>query len=301
VEKKDGMSLEQAEVGGWPLTPNASLYVEGDLERSVGPALPVGITYAPLLSTEGVLLNVIGVVRDITRFREAEELKSTFVSVVSHELKTPVALIKGYVSTLRREDASWDRDIVQDSLAVIEEEADRLTGLIEDLLDASRLQAGALSINLLDVDLSALIRRIAERFQTQENRHSITVSFPPNFPVILADEDRLAQVLSNLISNAIKYSPGGGEISIRGQVHPQQVVVCVSDQGPGIAAGDIPYIFDRFYRAQEASRTTKGAGLGLYLARAVIEAHGGRIWVDSKSGEGARICFSLPRDDSRRV
>jgi PAS domain S-box-containing protein len=301
AKKKDGMSLEQAEVGGWPLTPNASLYVEGDLERSVGPALPVGITYAPLLSTEGVLLNVIGVVRDITRFREAEELKSTFVSVVSHELKTPVALIKGYVSTLRREDASWDRDIVQDSLAVIEEEADRLTNLIENLLDASRLQAGALSINLSDVDLSALTRRIAERFQTQENRHSITVSFPPSFPVVLADEDRLAQVLSNLISNAIKYSPSGGEIAIRGQVHPQQVVICVSDQGTGIAAGDVPYIFDRFYRAQEASRTTKGAGLGLYLARAVIEAHGGRIWVDSKSGEGARICFSLPRDDSRRV
>jgi signal transduction histidine kinase len=85
-----------------------------------------------------------------------------------------------------------------------------------------------------------------------------------------------------------------------GQVHPQQVVICVSDQGSN-CCGDIPYIFDRFYRAQEASRTTKGAGLGLYLARAVVEAHGGRIWVDSKSGEGARICFSLPRDDSRRV
>ena len=108
-------------------------------------------------------------------------------------------------------------------------------------------------------------------------------------------------MLSNLISNAIKYSSGGGEITIRGQVHPQQVVICVSDQGPGIAAGDIPYIFDRFYRSQDASRKTKGAGLGLYLARAVVEAHGGRIWVDSKSGEGARICFSLPRDDSRRV
>jgi PAS domain S-box-containing protein len=301
AKQKDSMSLEQAEVGGWPLTPNASLYVEGDLERPVGPALPVGITYAPLLSTDGVLLNVIGLVRDITRFREAEELKSTFVSVVSHELKTPVALIKGYVSTLRREDASWDREIIQDSLAVIEEEADRLTDLIENLLDASRLQAGALSINQSDVDLSGLARRIAERFQTQENRHIITVSFPPDFPIILADEDRIAQVLSNLISNAIKYSPNGGEIQIRGQVHAQQVVVCVSDQGSGIAAGDIPYIFDRFYRATEASRTTKGAGLGLYLARAVVEAHGGRIWVDSKSGEGARICFSLPREDVRRV
>jgi signal transduction histidine kinase len=267
----------------------------------LGPALPVGITYAPLVSADGVLLNVIGLVRDITRFREAEELKSTFVSVVSHELKTPVALIKGYVSTLRREDASWDREIVQDSLAVIEEEADHLTALIEDLLDASRLQAGALSINLSDVDLSALARRIAERFQAQDKRHSIQVMLPVNFPIILADEDRLAQVLSNLISNAIKYSPNGGVITLRGQIHPEQVVICISDQGPGIAAGDIPYIFDRFYRATDASRTTKGAGLGLYLARAVVEAHGGRIWVDSMSGEGARICFSLPREEPRRL
>ncbi len=296
LHQKDGTSLEQAEAGGWPLTPNATLYVEGDLERPGKPPLPVGITYAPLVSADGLLLNVIASVRDITRFREAEELKSTFVSVISHELKTPVALIKGYVSTLRRDDATWEREIIQDSLAVIEDEADRLTELIENLLDASRLQAGALSINLADVDLPALARRIAERFQTQSSRHSIVVSFPSDFPVVLADEDRLGQVLSNLISNAIKYSPQGGEIRVAGKVLPEQVIVCVRDEGAGIAPGDLPYVFDRFYRASDASRTTKGAGLGLYLARAVVEAHGGRIWVDSKPGEGARICFSLPHD-----
>jgi PAS domain S-box-containing protein len=293
---KDGLTLEQAEAGGWPLTPNATLYVEGDLERQAGVPLPVGITYAPLVGSEGELLNVIASVRDITRFREAEELKSTFVSVVSHELKTPVALIKGYVSTLRREDASWDREIVKDSLEVIEEEADRLTELIENLLDASRLQAGALSINLADVNLVTLAQRIAERFRTQSSTHTIVVNFQPQFPLILADEDRLAQVLSNLVSNAMKYSPEGGEIRIAGQVRPEQVILCVSDQGPGIDARDIPHVFDRFYRASEASRKTKGAGLGLYLARAVIEAHRGRIWVDPLPDHGARICFSLPRE-----
>jgi signal transduction histidine kinase len=210
-----------------------------------------------------------------------------------------VALIKGYVSTLRREDASWDREVIQDSLAVIEEEADRLTGLIEDLLDASRLQAGALAINLSDVAIDALARRIAERFRTQAPQHKFVVEFPDHFPVILGDEDRLAQVLSNLVSNAIKYSPSGGEICISGEARPEQIIVCVSDQGPGIAAGDIPYVFDRFYRSSDASRTTKGAGLGLYLARAVIEAHQGRIWVDPKPGRGARICFSLPREPRR--
>jgi PAS domain S-box-containing protein len=291
----DGQTLEQAEAGGWPLTPNATLYVEGDLERSSGVPLPVGITYAPLISTNGDLLNIIATVRDITRFREADELKSTFISVISHELKTPVALIKGYVGTLRREDADWEGEIVQDSLAVIEEEADHLTDLIENLLDASRLQAGGLKINLCDMDLKALAGRIAERFRTQTTNHTLVVDFPPDFPIVLGDESRLEQVLSNLVSNAIKYSPQGGEIRIAGQVRPERVIVCVSDQGPGVAPEDIPHIFDRFYRSADAARTTKGAGLGLYLARAVVEAHGGRIWVDPRPGDGARICFSLPR------
>jgi PAS domain S-box-containing protein len=289
------LTLEQAEAGGWPLTPNATLYVEGDLQRSSMVPLPVGITYAPLISPEGNLLNIIATVRDITRFREAEEIKSTFISVISHELKTPVALIKGYVGTLRREDANWDREIIKDSLAVIEEEADRLTNLIENLLDASRLQAGGLSINPADVALNMLAERIAKRFQTQSSIHKIIVEFPENFPIVNGDETRLEQVLANLVSNAIKYSPDGGEIRIRGQILPEQVIVCVSDQGPGVAPDDIPHIFDRFYRSSIAKRTTKGAGLGLYLARAVIEAHGGRIWVDTQPGKGARICFSIPR------
>ncbi len=288
-------TLESAEAGGWPLTPHASLYVEGDLLRPQGqPPLPVGITYAPLLSTGGRLMNIIATVRDITRFRQADELKSTFISVISHELKTPVALIKGYVSTLRREDAHWDRAVVKDSLEVIEEEADRLTFLIENLLDASRLQAGALPIKRSDVSLPNLARRMAERFRTQTNSHTFMVDFPPDFPVVLADETRLEQVISNLFNNAIKYAPGG-EINIHGHVRPDSVIICVSDQGPGIPADDIPHIFDRFYRGADMARITKGAGLGLYLSRAIIEAHGGRMWLDPAPNQGARFCFTLPR------
>jgi PAS domain S-box-containing protein len=295
VNIEQGISLEEAEVGGWPLTPNATLYVEGDIKRSNGIPLAVGITYAPLLSPEGNLLNIIASVRDITHFREAEELKSMFISVISHELKTPVALIKGYVGTLRRDDVSWESEIVQDSLEVIEEEADRLTELIENLLDASRLQAGGLKLNQSDLVFEDFAEKMAERFRTQSDLHDIVVDFPAEFPVVFADEDRLSQVLSNLLSNAIKYSPEGGEIRISGQLRSEQVIICVKDQGPGIAPGDIPHVFDRFYRAEDASKTTKGAGLGLYLTRAIVEAHGGRIWVDPRQGDGARICFSLPR------
>ncbi len=293
-----GLTLEKAETGGWPLTPHAYLYVEGDLKRQDGqPPIPVGVTYTPLISTEGIPLNFIATVRDITRFRQAEEIKSTFVSIISHELKTPVALIKGYVSTLRREDAQWDPQIIKDSLAVIEEEADRLAGMIENLLDASRLQAGGLSLKRSDVSIPELAQRLATRMQIQTSRHKIIVDFPLKFPVILADEVRLEQVLSNLIGNAIKYAPGG-EIRASGQVRNDSVIVCVSDEGPGIPPEDIPHIFDRFYRAPEMARHTKGAGLGLYLARAIIEAHNGRIWVDTAPGQGTRFCFSLPIQES---
>ena len=292
--RPDGQTLAEAEAEGWPLTPNAHLYVEGDLKRPEPPTIPVGITYAPLLDAEGKLRNIIVTVRDISHFRTADEIKSTFISVVSHELKTPVALIKGYASTLRRDDARWDKHVIQDSLTVIEDEADRLAKMIEDLLDASRLQAGGLSLNRADVSLPALAERMAERFKTQTKAHTLVVDFPENFPIILADESRIEQVLSNLISNAIKYAPRG-EIHIGGQVRPEQVIVTVSDEGPGIDGHDMPHIFDRFYRADTAVRKTKGAGLGLFLARAIVEAHGGRIWLDPQPGSGARICFSLPR------
>jgi signal transduction histidine kinase len=290
-----GLTLEKAVAGGWPLTPHAHLYIEGDLVCTNNrPALPVGITYAPLVGDDGVLSNIITTIRDITRFRQAEELKSTFISVVSHELKTPVALIKGYVSTLRREDASWDPEIVNDSLSVIEDEADRLAEMIENLLDASRLQSGGLRIAPADLDLPDLVRRTIERLQTQTTKHTITMEFPENYPIIYADEKRITQVVTNLVSNAIKYSPGGS-IIVRSQTLPDQVILCVSDEGPGIAPDDLPHIFDRFYRAPDAVKLTKGAGLGLYLSKSIIESHNGRMWADPEAGKGAKICFSLPR------
>jgi len=296
VQPPHGITLEDAEAGGWPLSPQAHLYVEGDIRRPDGlPALPVGISYAPLIAMDGTLINTIATVRDITRFRQADELKSEFVSVVSHELKTPVALIKGYVSTLRRDDVEWDPEVMHNSLQVIEEEADRLTRLIEDLLDASRLQAGAMQLHREDLSFHQLAHHLADRFQVQTEDHHIIVDIPEDFPVVLADETRIEQVLSNLISNAIKYAPGG-DIRISGQVQPNEVIICVQDEGPGIAVSDLPHIFDRFYRAPENSRKTKGAGLGLYLAQAIVEAHSGRMWADPKAEKGAKICFCLPRD-----
>ena len=293
---QQGNSLEEAELSGWPLTANANLYVEGNLRRPDGDLIPVGITYAPLLSGEGKLINIIASIRDITHFREAEVIKSVFVSVVSHELKTPVALIKGYVGTLRRKDVSWESEIVQDSLQVIEDEADRLTELIENLLDASRLQAGGFSLNLAEIKIDQLTQETAERVQSRTDLHEIITQFPSDFPTIVGDQNRLEQVFYNLLENAVKYSPGGGEIRISGQIRSKQIIICVQDQGSGISREDIPHVFDRFYRAEDAAKNTQGAGLGLYLSRAIIEAHNGRIWVEPRSDKGTRVCLSIPRE-----
>ena len=293
--REPGSTLEDAGADGWPLSPSAELYVEGDLLRASDGHISVGITYAPTFSDDGRLLSIVANVRDITRFREAEELKSTFISIISHELRTPVALIKGYSGTLRRDDANWDPEVVRDSLTVIEEEADRLADLIDDLLDASRLQAGALSLNEADVDLFQLADELAERFQTQSDRHTFTVERPSDYPLIRGDHERLTQVISNLLSNSLKYADDGGQVLIRGRQTPEEVVMCVSDQGPGIRASDRFRIFERFYRSEEVAGSKQGAGLGLFLAKSIVEAHGGRIWVDEKAEQGAEICFSLPK------
>lgn len=289
-----GNPLEHERQRGWPNREPVTLYVEGDLEKREGGTISVGVTYAPVFSDDHSLLSVVGNVRDVTRFREAEELKDTFISIVSHELRTPVALIKGYVGTLRREDAEWDPDVIHDSLEVIEEESDHLARMIDDLLDASRLQADALDLNLGEVALDDITSRLVERFSTQSDRHSFVVDFPDPFPPIRADEARLTQVISNLLSNAIKFSSEGGEILVQGHIDNQDVILCVQDQGPGIASHEATHVFDRFYRSRATANKAPGTGLGLYLARAVIEAHGGRIWVDDTVTEGARICFCLP-------
>ncbi len=276
---------------------NERIYIEGDIRRRDGSIITVGITYSPLLDDRGQLTNITASVRDITRFREAEEMKSAFISIISHELKTPVALIKGYAGTLDREDATWDRQTVHESLAVIEEEADRLTELIDNLLDISRLQAGALKLEISFVNVAHLAEKTVAKFHTQTSRHTLELDFSPNLPVVPGDELRLRQVLDNLLSNAIKYSPDGGQIRVSGRADDQQVYIAVTDTGIGIPEDEQENIFDRFYRVRSGvSQRTKGAGLGLFLVKAIVQAHGGQVWVESQPGQGSTFVFTLPRE-----
>jgi PAS domain S-box-containing protein len=287
--------LQEAIEGGWPADEQSILYVEGDLIHSSDSTISVGITYAPLFDSRGELRNIVGNVRDITKFREAEEAKSTFISVISHELKTPVSVIKGYASTLNREDVNWDQATLARGLSVIDEETDKLSELIDNLLDVSRLQIGTFKLDFGRVNLAEMAHKYAEKFRLQTTKHEIVVDFPPDFPVIQGDARRLGQVLSNLLSNAIKYSPDGGTITVSGKAVPDGVRISVSDEGIGLPLAQQEFIFDRFYRADNAlTRETQGVGLGLYIVRSIVEAHGGHIWVESEPGSGTTFHFELP-------
>jgi PAS domain S-box-containing protein len=296
-----GGSLKDAIAAGWPRPAeevgySEPLYVEGDILRPDGMTLSIAITYAPLFSAAGELVNIIANVRDITNFRKAQELQNVFVSSISHELKTPVALIKGYAGTLRREDANWEHQAILDGLAVIEDEADRLTQLIENLLVTSKLQAERMRLNMIDLQLDLLAGEMVDRFRVHNATHTLVLDFPADFPVIQGDEERLRSVLDNLISNALKYSPAGGTVTVGGSFDAETVSVFVQDEGEGIAEQEQENIFERFYRVDgKLSRKTQGTGLGLYLAKAIIEAHNGQIHVKSQPGEGARFIFTLPR------
>lgn len=301
--------LNDAIANDWPLPGVAHLYVEGDTTCYQSKCvqgretISLGITYAPLLDDNGHLTNIIGDVRDLTRYREEEALQKTFISVVSHELKTPVSIIKGYAGTLRRQDAEWSREVLDESLTVIEEEADNLNDLIDSLLEVSRLQAGTFRLEMSDdVFLPNLAANVARKLGKQTHRHHISVFFDPEFPTIVGDERRLTQVLQNLVSNAIKYSPDGGEILIKGKVHPRYVTVSVKDQGIGIPVHEQGRIFQKFSRLDNAlDRKTEGTGLGLFLSKAIVEAHNGRIWFQNNDdiepdAPGTTFTFSLSAD-----
>ncbi len=269
---------------------------EGWITTRDGRRLYVQSRYATQRGPTGEFLGAIANVRDITEQKVEEEMQNTFISVISHELKTPVSIIKGYAETLAREDAHWDQATLRDGLQVIVEEADRLARQIADLLEVSRLQAGGLHLDLTDWPVVPMAEQVARRFAaTADEQFTFELRFPDDFPVVHADYDRTRTVLENLVSNAVKYSPDGGLIRIAGRTDGDLAIISVTDQGIGIAPEEQTRLFRRFYRVDNRlRRETQGAGLGLFLSRAIVEAQGGRIWVESQPGRGSRFSFSLP-------
>jgi PAS domain S-box-containing protein len=267
-----------------------------------GQLIDVCITASCVRSARGEPMNGILNVRDVTRERQQEEQRSTFISIISHELQTPIAIIKGYASTLARTDAKLEAKALRSRLVAIEEEADRLNNLVGNLLYASRIQAGGLHMDIAPLDLRNLIEGLTRRFRARSPGVSITLDMPPNLPTVIADRDRIEEVLQNLLDNAVKYSPRRRAITISCHATGEEVIVSVSDMGMGIALGEQEHIFDRFHRASDATtQATSGAGLGLYICRAIVEAHGGRIWVESTLRQGSTFSFSLPREEKAHL
>ncbi|MEO7020848.1 MAG: ATP-binding protein [Ktedonobacteraceae bacterium] len=267
-----------------------------------GQQFDVSVTASCIYSTHGEPTIGILSVRDITRERAQEEQRSTFISVISHELQTPIAIIKGYASTLARSDAALNPESLRIRLKAIEEEADRLNKLVGNLLYASRIQAGGLQMEITPLDLARFVERVAERQRVKSPEAAITLDLPAHLPLVMADRERIEEVLQNVLDNAIKYSSDKAEITVACRATGAEVIVSVSDLGMGIALREQEQIFERFHRAGEGtSRGIQGAGLGLYICHAIIEAHGGRIWVESTLHSGSTFSFSLLREEKAQL
>jgi signal transduction histidine kinase len=232
--------------------------------------------------------------------RELARMQDEFISTVSHELRTPLGFIKGYVTTLLREDAEWDHNTREEFLQIIDDEADRLCDLIDNLLDSSRLETGTLSMALESTRVEPVIRDVVARTRSLFPYMPLNVVIDENLPNLIIDPTRIAQVLNNLLSNAHKYAPGT-EVNIRVSQRGDHVHIEVEDHGPGITSDHITNLFERFYRVPDIKSDARGTGLGLYICRKLVEAHGGEIGVDSEPGRGSRFYFTLPVSSSAEL
>ncbi len=229
----------------------------------------------------------------VEELRRLSALRADFVSLVSHELRSPMAAVLGSTRTLQ---TRW-RELRDDQraafLAVIGDETSRLSALVEDVLDTSRIEAGTFGYSFTDVDLSAVLREAASAAELGQDEVRLAVEIPPSLPPIRGDRERLRQLVDNLLANAIKYSERGGEVEVDASARNGSVSISVRDFGPGIALEDHGLIFEKFGRAG-AGNAKPGTGLGLFLSRSFAEAHGGTLRVESRLGEGATFTLTLP-------
>ncbi len=233
--------------------------------------------------------------RKVIEYEELSKMKSDLLATVSHELRTPLSTIKGYSTMILDYSSRLGSDETMDYLKSIDNSADRLTKLVDNLLDTSRMEAGLLKLEKSPTNISQLIQRVAAEAGIRAGHHKIITKLNDKLPRLNIDVKRIRQVLDNLIDNAIKYSPQGTEVLISAKKNGRELLVSINDQGAGIPAEELTNIFDRMYRIeQRLSSGVDGMGLGLYICQRLVEAHGGRIWAESTVGQGSTIQFTLP-------
>lgn len=269
--------------------------INQELRLPTAPERWLQINAAALRSAAQRRLGVIVVFHDLTDLKQLARTRQEFVANVSHELRTPLSLIKGYAETLL-DGAKDNPEVATKFLQTIDRNARRLDLLIQDLLIISSLESGRVSLSLGPVELSALVTRLLGDFQSRAAaRHVRLVSTVPELHAH-ADEARLEQVFGNLLENAVKYGRESGTVTVGGRPTPTgELEFFVQDDGPGIPAEALERVFERFYRVDQArSREQGGTGLGLSIVKHIVQNHGGRVWVESAPGQGAKFCFTLP-------
>jgi signal transduction histidine kinase len=264
------------------------------LERADGARVPVLVQAAPLRDAGGKIVRAVVVVQDITQLRQAEQLKDDFLSLLSHEFRTPLTAIHGGAHLLSQEVDGLDVETRREILSDVVVESERLDRMLANLLSLAAITAGRLDAATEPVLLDPLTRRVAADVAARSPRHRFVVALPPDLPPVEADPALLAQVLRNLYENAVKYAPGGGDVCTSATYGDGVVTFEVTDEGAGIAPEQVERVFERFHRAG-ADPTVRGMGLGLYLSRMLVEAQDGRISAHSPGpGQGATFAVSLP-------
>lgn len=225
---------------------------------------------------------------------DANDLKSKFLGMVSHELRTPLTSIKGFITTLLADDVRWDDDDRQEFISIVGEEADKLTELVEQLLEVSKLQGGVLQISAQPIRFDTVFNDALAQIQTLTFNHQLTIDIPAELPAINADKRRLEQVLVNLVDNAVKYSPPETTITVSARAVDKAVRIDIVDQGLGIPEEEHDAVFEPFRQLDRKRGSQNGAGLGLAICKGLVEAHGGRIWIEHSVPSGTVVSFTVP-------
>jgi PAS domain S-box-containing protein len=273
---------------------DAGYVIERPARRKDGARIDIRLSGAPLHDSQGAVNGIVNIISDVTEARRIETTKATFLSMVSHELRTPLTAIIGYADLMGQIDLREKPELFAQMLEKIRERGNTMRGLVDDLLDLSQIQSGPLRLDPAALDMAVVAREAAGQVDMGPV-HTLVVEAPGDLPAAAADRDRIAKVIRSLVANAVKYSPDGGDVTVRVIGEDPWVRVAVSDQGIGIDAADVEQIFERFTQADMSdTRTFGGVGVGLFLAKQIVTAHKGTLTVESTPGVGSTFTFSVP-------
>ncbi len=260
-----------------------------------GKLCPISASASPILKNDGTMTGIVMVFRDVSAQREIDRMKSDFISSVSHELRTPLTSIKAYTETILY-DRNMPENTQREFLHVIDEESDRLTNLINGILEISRIESGTIEITREPVDVAAVVTRAVAELQTLADKKKIRLqtSIDDNLPELFADENKIFSMVTNLVNNALKFTPDNGTVSLSARHNDNELVIKVADTGMGMPKEELPKIFGRFYRVNRPGKQIPGTGLGLAIVKEIVVRHDGRIEVESEIDKGTTFTVYLP-------